>query len=242
MSYFTQSNWANPEFSQDYRDNADIYIVERMRMLSILQSFYLNLVKNDKKSSLLDIGCGDGIVTSAIVEVDRLISVTLVDGSEDMLLKAKERLNGFTNAQYIHATFQDMIHRDIIDGKFNIVASSMAIHHLAKDEKAEIFKRIYAYLEDGGYFINIDVVLSPCETLEVWYLKLWQEWMDQKKRVVGIKDNQFPDIITRYKENKDNKPDTLEDQLTLLEDSGFKDVDCYYKYGIFTIYGGRKPV
>lgn len=29
MTEFNKTNWAKPEFSRQYRDNADIYIVER---------------------------------------------------------------------------------------------------------------------------------------------------------------------------------------------------------------------
>jgi tRNA (cmo5U34)-methyltransferase len=39
-----------------------------------------------------------------------------------------------------------------------------------------------------------------------------------------------------------NKPDTLEDQLEALSETGFRDVDCYYKNGIFAVFGGKmKP-
>ncbi|NOY65253.1 MAG: class I SAM-dependent methyltransferase, partial [Nitrospirae bacterium] len=33
---------------------------------------------------------------------------------------------------------------------------------------------------------------------------------------------------------------TLEAQLDALRETGFKEVDCYYKYGVFAIYGGRR--
>lgn len=38
----------------------------------------------------------------------------------------------------------------------------------------------------------------------------------------------------------DNLPDTLDAQLESLEKVGFKDVDCYFKYGIFSVFGGFK--
>jgi len=91
-----------------------------------------------------------------------------------------------------------------------------------------------------GYFLNIDVILAPAETIEHWYLSLWMEWISERKTTVGIEDNSYDDIIQRYKDNRDNKPDTLDEQLKDLKSVGFKDVDCFYKYGIFIMYGGRK--
>ena len=31
-----------------------------------------------------------------------------------------------------------------------------------------------------------------------------------------------------------------EDQINALKEIGFREVDCYYKYGIFAVFGGRK--
>jgi tRNA (cmo5U34)-methyltransferase len=240
MTEFDKSNWAKPEFSQGYRDNADIFILERQRMLAILQSLYVHFVLDGSPKAVLDLGCGDGIITSVIAEVDRTIFATLIDGSEDMLAKAKDRLIGLETARYIQASFQDLIRKDILEGDFDIIVSSLAIHHLTMDEKVSLFRHVYAHLKTGGCFTNIDVVLAPSEALEQWYLSLWKDWIDERKRTIGIEGDQFEKVIEGYKDNRDNKPDTLSDQLDALRSIGFRDVDCYYKYGIFTMFGGRK--
>jgi len=240
MTEFDTSNWAKPEFSRGYRDNADVFIVERRRMLAILQSFYVHFVKDGKGKALLDLGCGDGIITSVIAEVDRTIFATLIDGSQDMLAKAKERLIGLKTARYIQASFQNLIQKDILEGDFDIIVSSLAIHHLAMNEKTAMFKKAYARLKIGGYLINIDVILAPTEPLEQWYLSLWRDWIAERKRILGITSDQFEGVIEGYKDNRDNKPDTLDSQLDAIRAAGFKDADCYYKYGIFTMFGGRK--
>lgn len=240
MSEFNKSNWANPEFTRGYRDNADVFIVERKRMLSILQSFYSHFVKNGTQNNVLDLGCGDGVVASAIAEIDNGISVTLVDGSGDMLKKAKERMRGLRQVSCIQASFQEMIRKEKIRGRYDFVASSLAIHHLTMQEKAAMFAKVHGLLNQGGCFVNIDVVLAPSEALETWYLSLWKDWIDETKWNLGIAGHQFNDIIQRYKDAEENKPDTLQDQLSALRKAGFTDVDCHYQYGIFAMYGGRR--
>jgi len=47
-------------------------------------------------------------------------------------------------------------------------------------------------------------------------------------------------IPKRYRGNPDNTPDTLGPQLELLQAIVFKEVDCYYKYRLFCLFGGRK--
>jgi len=240
MTDFKKTNWANPEFARGYRDTADIFIVDRGRMFSILQSLYLHFVSDGSAKKVLDLGCGDGIVTSSIARVDNSISATLVDGSEDMLRKAKERLRGLKKAQYISLSFQEMIRGNLIHGTFDFIASSLAIHHLSMTEKKALFKTIYQLLNPGGSFVNIDVVLAPSGPLEQWYLSLWKDWIAERTWDLGIAGGTFKDIARQYKDAEENKPDTLMDQFDALTSIGFKDVDCYYKHGIFTVYGGRK--
>ena len=237
---FDNSNWAKAEFAREYRDNADIYVIERRRMLAILQSFYRHYLKGGHQKTILDLGCGDGVITREILRVDGSASVTLLDGSEDMLDTAREKLKDFANTQFISASFQDVLEKDALKQDFDFIVSALAIHHLARDEKICLFREIYGHLKPDGHFVNIDVVLAPTEALEDWYMALWKEWINERKISLGINDDYFDDMTRRYKENKDNKPDTLENQMDTLREIGFKDVDCFYKYGIFSMFGGRK--
>ncbi len=240
MTDFKLTNWANADFAQQYRDNADIYIVERRRMFEIMKSFYHHFIAGKKKMHILDLGCGDGIITSELLSIDPAVSSTLIDGSEHMLGKARERLHTHKNMHYRKISFQELLETGIIDEEFHFIVSSMAIHHLPLNEKKALFRFIYDHLRDEGCFMNIDAVLPPNEVLDKWYMKIWQEWMDAEQMRLGIGGERFDTVIKRYKDNNDNKPDTLEDQLDALKEIGYNDVDCYYKYGIFAVYGGRK--
>ena len=65
--------------------------------------------------------------------------------------------------------------------------------------------------------------------------------VEQAQANSGLTDEPAEEIIKRYKDPAStNRPDTLEDQLSALIDAGFSDVDCYYKNGIFAVFGGRK--
>jgi hypothetical protein len=51
--------------------------------------------------------------------------------------------------------------------------------------------------------------------------------------------SQLP-VPQKYKNNADNTPDPLRPQLKAFEKIGFRNVDRYYKYGIFAMFGGSK--
>ena len=240
MTEFSKSNWADEKFVQQYRNNADIYITERKKMIGIMQSFYRQFLPS-KNNNILDLGCGDGIITEKIIEVDNSAKATLVDASEEMLKKAKERLKAFGNMTYKRSSFQEIIKNGIPGDGYSLAVSSMAIHHLSMSEKTGLFNEIITSLAPGGYFLNIDVVIAPTDTLENWYMKMWEEDMDIKRKELNVFDEDTTAVITRYKKAEENQPDTLESQLSALENIGFSDTDCYYKYGIFTVYGGMKP-
>jgi tRNA (cmo5U34)-methyltransferase len=240
MTEFDKSQWMKPEFAQEYRDSADVYIVERRRLLETLKSFYGHFIGNKPSNRVLDLGSGDGIIISELLKIDNFIDATLIDGSEDMLNKAKDLLKDFKNVHFIRASFQEILNKNIALKKYDFIVSSLAIHHLTMQEKTALFKAIYAHLDIGGHFLNIDVILAPSNALEQWYLLLWKQWIEERKSSLGIEGKHYDDIIRRYKDNTDNKPDTLEAQLDALQTIGFKDVDCFYKYGVFTMYGGKK--
>jgi tRNA (cmo5U34)-methyltransferase len=240
MTDFDKSHWAQKDFSNQYLEDSDIYIVERRRLFEILKSFYKCFLANKRSNKILDLGCGDGILTQELLKIDGGISATLVDGSQEMLGKAKKKLSGFKDVNYVRASFQEMLRKDVGLSNFDFVVSSLAIHHLAMDEKKSLFEHIYSRLNSGGYFVNIDVVFSPTEDLEKWYLLLWKEHIREAQTRLKLEGN-YEDIVERYKSNTDNKPDALTDQLEALKSAGFEEVDCFYKYGIFTIFGGRKP-
>lgn len=241
MTEFNNSRWAEPEFSREYLDNADIYIVERRRMFEIMKSFYRHFMQDGGRRSVLDLGCGDGILTHQLIENDTALSATLVDPSEDMLGRARQRLADYKATEYIRASFEDMLGRDILKKNFDFIVSSMAIHHLTMDNKKALFSLIYRHLKPGGFFLNIDVIRADSDSLEEWYMLIWNEWMDEKKLSLGMDRDMFSDIIRRYKELDENKPDTLDAQLNVLGQAGFQDVDCFYKYGVFVVFGGMKP-
>jgi tRNA (cmo5U34)-methyltransferase len=239
MSDFDNSRWSDSRFAQEYRDQADGYVPERHSLIGIAQSLYSHLVKANQPCRMLDLGCGDGLMVQELLKVDDSIDATLVDGSQEMLKAANNRLARLDKKHLVNASFQDLLAQDPLQSTFRFVLSSLAIHHLAMAAKETLFEYIYRHLDPGGFFLNIDVVFSPTHELEEWYLMLWQEWINT--HAAESQKASLLSVPQQYKDNPDNIPDLLLPQLQALERIGFKNVDCFYKYGIFAMFGGSKP-
>lgn len=238
MSKFEKSQWADSKFSQNYRDEANVYLPFRSQLIGITKSFYNHFISQDTEARILDRGCGEGLFIQELLKSFSPAKIVLVDGSVKMLEAARDRLGNRMNVSFILATFQTLVTNDPLEENFDFIYSSLALHHLPFEEKRNLFAYIHKHLSPGGYFVHYDVVVPPTEKLETWYLSLWRQWIqgrqakDRGEELLGIPD--------QYKANPDNIPDTLESQLEVLKDVGFEDVDCYFKYGIFSLFGGSK--
>lgn len=243
MDTFKQSAWAQEQFSKNFLEKADIYIQERRKMISYVSSLFSFYFNSKRDIQILDLGCGDGVLTEELLSKDGAIVATLIDGSPAMLQKARERLAAYPGMNFIHASFQELLTGKVSLDHFDFCVSSFAIHHLEMKEKKNLFRYIYGHLNSRGHFVNIDVLLCPSSELEEWYFASWKEWMYHMQDRLNVRDELPEDIINRYKDPSSmNKPDTLEDQLEALRETGFGDVDCYYKNGIFAVFGGKaKP-
>jgi len=242
MGSYDASAWAGERFAHNYLERADIYIQERRKLFRIAVSHIVHCYGKGGHLALLDIGSGDGVLAEIILKAMPGSRATLIDGSAAMVAKARERLRDHDGTRFLVGQFQEVLAGEVPLERYDWAVSSMAIHHLEQKEKAALYRLVASHLNSGGGFLNIDVVLPPSQELEVWYLDLWRGWLGEMMERHGVNDESPDDLIARYKDPASmNKPGTLESQLEALREAGCVDVDCYYKNGIFAVFGGRVP-
>jgi ubiquinone/menaquinone biosynthesis C-methylase UbiE len=95
--------------------------------------------------NVLDYGCGSGLVTLRLQPFVK--SITGMDSSRGMIevLREKVEKRGLKN---VHTRFVDVEKGEGKDDAFHLVASSMALHHIA--DPARLLKRFYDLLLPGG--------------------------------------------------------------------------------------------
>lgn len=218
-----------------FNECAEEYDRQRRALIPHLDDIYTTVaelaVSDVPGPKILDLGAGTGLLTKQLFKRYQRAEFTLLDLSDKMLEVAKQRFDGLPNFHYINGNY---LEHDFEDS-FDIVTSSLSIHHLKHAEKKFLYDKIYSILNDDGVFINADQVLAPNPENERVYHAKWMEYIESGPLTESDKK-------TIFKRMELDKPATLEDNLKWLKDSRFKDVDVYYKYYTFTVIYGKKKV
>ncbi len=88
------------------QDHSQHFLPERNTHIEILASFYQHFVQ---KKRVLDLGCGDGIISERLFLIYPHIQLVAVDGSEEMLSAAQKRLAVYDVENFIKMPFEDII-------------------------------------------------------------------------------------------------------------------------------------
>lgn len=241
MKKDTSFKWDDKEFVEFYTESANVIMLERQRCIKILLELIDFHFSGLTGLDILDLGCGDGIISKCIYNISQENNFHLFDGSAEMLSKAEKNFHD-DRIFYRHLTFEDYCEMQPDYCKYDLVFSANAIHHLDLTGKTRLFEKIYKELKYGGLFLNIDPVL-PCSAYsETMQFVIWRNWMNETLERNGHLNDigKYDNIPSVYKNNLENKPSGLWDQLQVLSRCGFRDVDCFYKYSIFAVFGGTK--
>lgn len=180
---------------------------------------------------VLDLGAGTGLFSWHVYQKFTQAHFVLIDLAEKLLRLAQDRFQG--TASQVEVVVQD--YRNLaVSEPYDLVISSLSIHHLTDAEKQVLFGRIYHALKSGGVFINVDQIKGPTPLFQELY---WRNWL-QRVRQNGADEEHIQQSIQRRKTYDQDA--TLVDQLTWLAAAGFSDVDCIYKNYFIGIFLAEK--
>ncbi|MEM7712210.1 MAG: class I SAM-dependent methyltransferase [Cyanobacteria bacterium P01_A01_bin.68] len=204
--------WTSAEHALGYLAKAD-NIPHRTEGEAVLLEEVPKTVKR-----VLDLGTGDGRLL-ALLKIERpSVESVAVDFSPTMLEAVKNRFQDDSTVQVIDHNLDENLPEL---GTFDAVISSFAIHHLDHNRKRSLYVEIFNLLEPGGIFCNLEHVASPTVRLH--------------EKFLGAID------VTPSQDDPSNQLLDVETQLKWLRNTGFEDVDCYWKWLELALLIGFKP-
>ncbi|MGE5606042.1 MAG: class I SAM-dependent methyltransferase [Bacteroidota bacterium] len=91
--------------------------------------------KKEELIKVIDLGCGTGTIASKIKETFPNSQISCLDMAENMIKMARIKLGENKNVVYHIGDFYSFD----FDKKYDVVISSLALHHLAEDEDKKCF-------------------------------------------------------------------------------------------------------
>lgn len=237
--------WQGEVLTQTYLDGVRGAIPLANEQIDIM----LRLIRASQSEVnwVLDLGCGDGILGTAVLDQHPQAHSVFIDFSEPMLAAAKQRLNGRPNSytvlkDYGEKDWMDEL-RAINNSPFDVVVSGYSIHHQPDERKKEVYTELFNLLKPGGIFINIEHVSSADPWLENRFQELFVDKIYQLQQKSGS-NKTWEDVDREYYSRPDKDANILapvEDQCDWLRNIGYEKVDIYLKIFELAVFGGIKP-
>jgi tRNA (cmo5U34)-methyltransferase len=234
-------DWSE-ENSQTFIDYGRYFVPQREHQIDIICSL---LPETARQGHILELCCGEGLLSQAILQRYESCQVTGLDGSPVMLARARERLKPL--GQRFTAQHFDLEAGDWRNPKpqFQAVVTSLALHHLDDAGKQQLYGDIFKILSPGGIFLSADLINPLTNESSLLAAQDWEA--EVRRRCLEIDGNagmfeRFQETqwnLFRYPDEMD-KPSAVTDHLRWLEQAGFENIDLYWLFAGHAIYGGTK--
>ena len=193
------------------------------------------------KLQVLEIGCGSGITSSAILGAGKELSLTSIDSEPKMISQASLNLKRDLQGGRLTLIQADALEflESTGDATLDIVASGFTFHNFLREYRSSVLDQTFRVLKPGGLFVNADkyslegqemfneLVLQLQRFFNAFVplgkLELLQEW------VLHNVADQAPDRAMREK-----------DSVKEMEEIGFQNVQVHFRHGLEAVVSGRK--
>ncbi len=167
---------------------------------------------------VLDLGCGDGRLAALVLGArPGATEAVAVDRSAPMLDLARRRFAGDERVRVVEHDMTEPLPPSF--GRFDVIVSGFAIHHLEHDRKQALLGEVAAALAPGGAFANLEVVQCPTPELQ----------------------EAFYEAIERPGGDPEDRLAPVEPQLEWMRAAGLEQVDCFWKWRGFALLVGQAP-
>lgn len=232
----------NSDLVASYDADMDIWHPNRVKMTSIV----CEILPFDRTEHLrfLDLGTGTGYLSHKIIETFPYAKIVAIDAAALMIERAKARLNNCLDHVTFHiSTFQDLPKKMDTLSPVDAVVSSLALHHLYREEKLTLLKYVRSILKLHGWFVNCDVFKASDAVIEARFRRLHYQGIQERTRNVRHEEKSLDEISSALSDKEKKDGDNLlllTDDLQIIAEAGFRTAECFWKEYREAVYGGIK--
>ncbi len=165
----------------------------------------------------LDIGCGTGKMADIAIGNPRVKNMVCCDKSPQMLRMAKERICS-SRVEFLEIPIQGLLY----NSKFDVVTAILLNHYLTYEDRIISVKNCYNALKKNGLLFTVENFASDHDVIKKLYLERWKAYQYNN----GKDEKECEKHIQRY--NTEYFPITITEQIHLLQECGFENVEVFW--------------
>lgn len=222
------------EFQQGLVNLSDVWDQKIYKYVPFYDEMVENLIsaipfKSSANFSAIDLGGGTGEITKRIKHKFHDAKIACIDLVEDMLEIARRKLDIYNDITFEMCDLNNYQ----FDKKYDVIFSSLAIHHLEPADQKALYRRIYDALNNNGIFIHAESVLNANDFLNTISYQTYYDLIANNFSAEELID--YKKAIKTY-----DKPVKLIDHISWMQEIGFKDIDIIWRKTIIAVFCGRK--
>jgi tRNA (cmo5U34)-methyltransferase len=236
--------WQQEKTVQWYLDSVRGAIPFAREQFSVM----LQIVENGRQPvrRFLDLGAGDGVLSSVLLARYPTAEPVLVDFSPPMLAAARERLAPLAaQPEFLEADLTMPAWRDAVAtyAPFDAIVSSFAIHHLEDERKRVLYGELLELLAPGGTFAHIEHVAAESP----WMARAFDTamidaiWEFGRHADHTLTRDAAATAYANRLDRDDNRLAPLETQCAWLRDAGYTQVTAPFRWYEIAVFGGYRP-
>ncbi len=228
------------------------YLVGRAERFAVM----IRMIRDTLPSitRVLDLGCGPGSLTRELVEAFPDAEIIGVDLEPTLLLLAHARLAPFgARAKLVSADLREPAWSEPLPTPFDAVVSATALHWLAPEQLARLYKQVGQLVRPGGIFMNADHVGSDYPAIQNAWEKHreemrakqangaaddWDGFWKAYAQALGTSASEIQERTETSFAKGDDRGLPLAWHMHALKEAGFRYVDCFWRRDGDAVYGG----
>jgi len=188
-----------------------------------------NLLPKEVRSyRVLDLGCGNGILSELVFQKLPKSFIVGFDLTADMLKAYEKKLANHAGSFELK---QGDFRIDPIGEEYDIIIAGLTLHHLSRQERQPFYKILYSALKQGGLFLARDIIIDEDKAVAHDHYVYWKKFMKSQ--------GEDPELWYSKHIDKDH-PVTLSDHFAWLRQAGFSKVGCHWRLYNFAITAAQK--
>jgi tRNA (cmo5U34)-methyltransferase len=234
-------DWSDPAVARAWAERNPPDNPARKEMLDLLLNVMRRYLDDSQvPRSVLDLGCGHGVVAARVLgEVERTTLVG-VDGSPIMLAMARERLAPYAGRfQLAQVDFERVTPGDLPGGPFGAAIAVQSIHNSSDEGKQRTLAAARAAMAPGAIFLLLDRIRMATPSLFPAYRGLWDQLGPQfyAQQYEGDTLEEHERMVAA----RGDKPGSLEQNVLWLREAGFTEVAALCVVGVRALVAGVVP-